>query len=232
MYDGELNLSPAVIGRWDIYGPIHKGLRLAHGALMRRLGSADWAADQAPLLADLREHLRLGASHLAHEEEAIHTALEARRPGASQRLADDHEHHRARFAVLEAQAQALALAAPADRPALGRNLYLGFTMLVAEDLAHMHQEETVAWPQLCEAFSDDELKAIEMGIIASLTPEETIGFMRLMIPGMNPAERGALLGGMKAGAPPEAFAAVLELAARPTLSADEWADLQARGIAP
>lgn len=218
--------------RWDIYGPVHKGLRLAHGNMSQRLGAADWAGeDQTVLIADLRNHLRLAASHLEHEDEHIHTALARRDPEAEAELNQQHDHHRARFGVLAGQIASLEAAGRGDVEGVGRALYHGFNLLVAEDLAHMHHEETVVWPRLCALFSDDELQQMEMAIIASLSPADTIAFMSFMIPAMNRVERAGLLGGMKAGAPPEAFAAVIELAARPTLGADDWTDLVERGLA-
>jgi len=217
--------------RWDIYGPVHKGLRLAHGAMAARLGTADYAGDLDPLLADLRAHLELAAQHLAHEEEYIHAALAARAPDQVATLEDQHEHHRARFALLAAAIARVEHGSGADRPALGRVLYLEFSAFVAEDLLHMLHEETVTWPLLCALFGDDELMAIEQAIIASLTPDENIGFMRLMLPAMNRTERTELLTGMKAGAPPEAYSAVIELAARPTLAAADFADLKDLGLA-
>lgn len=219
-------------GRWDIYGPIHKGLRLAHGELLRRLGRADFAAEAQPeLLADLRGHLELAACHLAHEEEVIHPALEAREAGATGALETDHAHHRARLAMLDGALRAVEHAAPADRPALGRALYLAFSTFVAEDLAHMSREETETWPRLCALFTDAELAGLEMTIVSSLSPDENIAFMRLMLPAMNPAERTALLTAMKSDAPPEAYAAVIDLAARPTLPPEDFARLGALGLA-
>ncbi len=214
--------------RHDIYGPIHKGLRRAHADLMGRLGWADYTVDQAPLLADLREHLRLAAKHLAHEEAHIHPALEARAPQAASRLDHQHGHHRSRFAEVEHRTRAVEAG---GGPTAGRALYLEFAQMVAEDLAHMHEEETTTWPRLCALFSDAELLEMEMTIIASLTPADTIAFMRIMIPAMNPAERAGLLGGMKAGAPPEAFAAVFEHAVRATLGANDLEDLARLGLA-
>lgn len=234
MFDMEFEpqSNPAgLAGRWDLYGPVHKGLRLAHGDMLRRLGVADWSTDQGQLVNDLRAHLAIAAKHLAHEEAHIHEAMAQRCPDLMETLEDEHDHHRARFAMVEAQIASLETGFSADRPMLGRAVYLAMTELVAEDLAHMHHEETVVWPRLCAAFTDGEMQAMEMAIIGTLAPEEVIAFMRLMIPAMNRAERTGLLGGMKAGAPPEAFAAVLELAARPTLDAAEWDHLVAVGIA-
>lgn len=234
MFDMEFkpqNASAGLAGRWDLYGPVHKGLRLAHGEVLRRLGAADWSTDQGVLIGDLRAHLALGAKHLEHEEAHIHGAMARRRPDLMEALEGEHAHHRARFAVVEAQIASLETGSDADLPMLGRAVYLAMSQLVAEDLAHMHHEETVVWPGLCAAFTDEEMQAMEMAIISALAPDEVIAFMRLMIPAMDRAERTGLLTGMKAGAPPEAFAAVLDLAARPTLDPGEWEHLVAVGVA-
>ena len=225
-------ITAAERGRWDIYGPVHKGLRLAHGALLGRLGAADFAPTVPHhLLADLRAHLMLAAAHLDHEDSVIHPALESRAPHAAAGLDDDHAHHAARIALLESAISAIEHAAPADRPALGRSLYLAFSTFVAEDLAHMCREETEIWPRLSELFSDDEIAALEMTIVSSLSPADNIAFMRIMLPAMNRAERTALLGAMKSGAPPEAYAEVIERAARPTLAADDMIHLNQLGLA-
>lgn len=227
-----LNLLASVAaGRWDLYGLVHKGLRLGHVDLMTRLGQADFDGDQTQLLAQLRGHLVLAASHLQHEEQFIHTALEARAPGACRTLEAQHRHHHDRFATLEAAIVGLEQAEPAARRGRGRALYLDFTAFVAEDLEHMRQEETETWPLLCERFTDEELAGVEMQIIGSLSPEENIGFMRMMLPAISRPERSALLAGMKSGAPPEAYAAVIDLAARPTLAAADLADLERLGLA-
>lgn len=225
-------ISAAERGRWDIYGPIHKGLRLAHGALLSRLGSADFdAAVPHELLADLRAHLALAAQHLAHEDTVIHPALNARAPGAAVGLDADHARHHARLALLDSAIGAVEHADPSDRRALGRGLYLTFSTFVAEDLAHMCREETEIWPRLCALFSDEELAALEMTIVSSLSPSDNIAFMRMMLPAMNRAERSALLTAMKRGAPPEAYAEVIELAARPTLAFEDLTHLSELGLA-
>ena len=217
-------------GRWDIYGPIHKGLRLAATDLMIRLGRVD-ATDAGKLhgvLSDLRAHLSLAAKHLAHEEAHIHTALAARRSGAVERLSEQHADHRQAFERLEALIAAVESAAVSDRPHRTRELYLAYSLFMADDLAHMHEEESVTWPLLCALYSDEELAGIEMGIIGTLSPDENLSFMQLMIPAMTRQERIGLLSGMKANAPPEAFIAVIEGAARPTLDASDFEDLSAQ----
>lgn len=216
---------PSLAGRWDIYGPVHKGLRRAHGEMLIRLGCADWAGeDQEALITDLRSHLAIAGQHLAHEDRHIHPALASRAPASVEALEDQHDHHRGRFVRIEGLIDALPVSDRRDRAHVGRALYQAFGELVAEDLIHMLHEETVVWPALCAHFTDAELKAIEMEIIAALSPGEVIGFMRLMMPAMSHPERVALLGGMKADAPAEAFDAVIE-AVRPDLDSAAWARL-------
>jgi hypothetical protein len=214
-----------------MYGSIHKGLRKAQLEMLLRLGSAEFshAGTVDSIIADMRTILTMAASHLLHENEHVHRALENKAPGSSSRLEDQHGSHQRDFAQLEELLQVMESSADAtQRKALGRRLYLGFGAFIAHDLEHMHEEVTIANPLLQSLFTDAELEEIEMGIISTLTPEKTIAFMRLMIPASNPEERASMLGGMKANAPPEAFQAVIDLAARPTLSEAEFADLSRR----
>lgn len=210
--------------RYDLYGPVHKGLRLTLSNLLVRLGSADFrpGPDADALIADFRAYLALGAAHLAHEEAFVHRALEARLPKAAERLECQHRGHALHFAELETLVRAIEAATPEHRAARGKDLYLAFSRFVAEDLTHMHEEETVTRPTLCALFTDAEQQALEGAIIASLSPDENLAFMRMMLPAMTPAERLGLMRGMQAAAPPEAVSAVLEFAARPTLASEDF----------
>ena len=55
-------------------------------------------------------------------------------------------------------------------------------------------------------------------------PEEMMFVLRWMVPFMNPAERAAMLGDMRAHAPAPAFVAALDVV-RPHLSEREWTKL-------
>ena len=227
-------LSPKVAATHDFYAPVHKGLRLALCRLMIRLGCVD-ATDRgavAVLLADLRRQMILSAAHLDHEEREVHTALEVRAPGAARDLYADHEHHRASFARIETAAAAVEAAGPERRAAALHRLYLSFSRFVADDFAHMAEEEEAILPVLQDLFTDEELMAIEGRIVASMPPERTIAFAQMMIPAGGPAERVALLSGVRQGmiqdgAPPEAFADLLRFGAKPSLPAADWEALVA-----
>lgn len=215
-------------GRWDIYGPVHKGLRRAHAQMIQRLGCADFTGQVDELLKDLRAHIAMAAAHLTDEEVHIHTALESRAPGATALLTHQHDGHRLHMAELE---EAIRAVESGKDQSVGRRLYLCFTRFVADDLEHMAEEETQTWPVLCAYFSDAELANIEMTIVSSLPPALSMAFMTAMVPAMNPQERAALLGGIKSGAPSDMYAQLVETAVRPTLPAADFARLEALGLA-
>ncbi len=220
---------PDLAGRYDLYGAVHKGLRKAGCELLIRLGCADFTdpTECDAVLDILRGYILLAGSHVMHEDEHIHGMLRGR--GGSTDIVDEqHDDHRAAFAILEKLAADIERASPQEKPAAGRRLYLAFAAYLAEDLAHMHEEETVTAPALWAGFTDDELVVLEMRIIASMPPEKNMAFMRIMIPAMNPAERAALLAAMRKGAPPEIFNAVIEFAVRPGLTDKAFGDLANR----
>lgn len=222
-------LSPKVAATHDLYGPIHKGLRLAHCRLLIRLGAVD-VLDRgalATVLADLRAQMILSAAHLDHEEREIHAALEQRVPSAARDLYADHEHHRASFVAIEMAIAAVEATEPSRRRPAVHRLYLAFTRFVGDDFAHMAEEEQTILPVLQDLFTDEELIEIEGRIMAALTPDRMIAYAQLMIPAAGPADRVALLnrvrdGMIREGAQPEAFAGLLNFGAKPALPHGEW----------
>ncbi|WP_174803186.1 hypothetical protein [Martelella limonii] len=219
--------TPLLANRYDLYGGVHKGLRRMQCMLLARLGANDFedTAATEKLLADLKRLLSMAAAHVEHEDREIHAALRARAIDTGL-LDEQHDDHREAFTVIANKIAAIEESRGAERIEAGRGLYLTFAAYIADDFAHMHEEETVLCPILWQAYSDAELQAIEMRIIASLPPEENMAFTRMMLPAMNPAERNAMVGGMRQGMPPEVFNAVIEFAIRPSLTEAEFAALQ------
>lgn len=207
---------------YDFYGPIHKALRLALSDLMVRLGRADVRDTQ--LLADLRRQLHLSARHLGHEDREIHTALEARCPGASERLVRSHEEHHADFAELDALISVAEQ--PGALPAAWRRLYLRFSEFVAADLAHMAEEELVVLPVLQSLFTDAELGEIEGRVMQQIPPDDLVAYLRIMTTAGSRADRLGLLAALRQAAPPEVFEGLVETVIKPRLTPEDWADLE------
>lgn len=221
----------SIAPRVDLYGSIHKGLRLFMSDTLAKVGSLDLAdaAELAATLAQVQDLLDLCRSHLDHENQFVHTAIEARRPGVTSRIAGEHEQHLDAIAALEADAAALR-ALPGS--AAAHRFYRHLALFVAENFEHMNVEETTHNAALWAAYSDDELGAIHQRLVAAVAPSEMALVLRWMVPAMSPAERAAMFGAMQVQMPREALQALLDIV-RPHLQDTGWAKLtRALGLQP
>ena len=223
---------PATGPRYDMYYAIHKAIRHAHCTLLMRLSAFDLDDDAAvaETIEAMRAHFILCKGHLKHEDKEIHPALESRRPGATQVAEEGHDDHVASFVELETLLQDLIKAPRASRAAAAHALYRRFALFMADDFIHMNEEETVLQAALQEAFSDDELMAIEHRIVANIPADESPLSMRPMMAAMRPDERRTMLAGMKQGMPAMVFDMLMSGLVRPNIPAVEWnalADLRA-----
>lgn len=229
----QLPLAPAA-PRFDMYGAIHKALRSMMGDTLVALGATD-AADDAAVessLAKLEQLIAACASHLEHENRFVHPAIEARSPGTTARIAEDHVGHETALDELRAGARAVRRAGAAYRGVVLGRLYRGLALFVAENFEHMEREETGHNQALWDTYSDAELLAIHDELVGSIPPAEMMQVLQWMIPSVSHAERAGMLGGMRAQAPEGVFEAVLDLAYR-SLSQREWAKLaRTLGVPP
>ncbi len=217
------HVAAAEAARFDLYALIHKALRAFMADSLLAVGRMD-AADELELARCTEQVLQLLAlcrSHLAHENAFVHGAIEARAPGASERIAHEHEEHEANITELVTLVAALRGAPALARADAARGLYRALALFVAGNLGHMHVEETTHNAVLWARYTDAELVALHDALVASIPPEEMMLIARWMVPFMNPQERAQVLGDMKAKAPAAAFEALLA-AVRPHLTGVEW----------
>jgi hypothetical protein len=214
--------------RVDLYAYIHKGIRAFMGATLESVGRMDPAdpAEVAATLAEVRSLVGCLRGHLHHENQFLHAALEARRPGASRRTARDHVEHERALERLEGLALALERAEHAARPLAAARLYRDLALVVADNFVHMNVEETDNNAELWAAYADEELMRIQESLMASVPPEEMALALRWMLPAIAPAERAGMLAGLRAKLPATAFAAILATL-RPHLTERDRAKLAA-----
>jgi hypothetical protein len=213
--------------RLDLYSGIHKALRALMADTLLAVGrmDADDELELAQTTQRVTELVGFCASHLKHENNFVHVAIEARAPGASGAIAHEHEEHLRHIAHLAGLAAALQAQPPAGRMGAAQNLYRELALFIAENFQHMHVEETAHNAVLWMRYTDAELAAIHDALVASIPPDEMMFVARWLVPFMNPAERAGMLADMRAKAPAPAFAAVLDTV-RPHLSAVEWGKLE------
>lgn len=212
--------------RFDMYGGIHKAIRAFMADTLVAVGRMD--PDDAPEAARTADRvmqlLDFCTSHLAHENEFVHAAIEARAPGASAAIAHDHEEHVHEIGQLAAAVAALGSAQGPQRHALAQALYRQLAQFVAANFQHMHVEETAHNAVLWTHYTDDELVRIHDALVASIPPEEMMVTARWLVPFLAPAERAGLLADIRGKAPAPAFEALLAVS-RPHLTQAEDAKL-------
>lgn len=225
---------PAAAPRHDLYSQIHKALRAMMFDSLDRLGRVDvHDADDCRQALDQTERLLAQlARHVEHENKFLHTAIEARRPGAAAVASDDHAQHLDSIDELRAEIAALRVAAPAQAAPLAQRLYRHLALFVAENLEHMHAEETIHNATLWTLYTDAELEALHGRLVASVEAAELMQVALWMARASQPQELAGLLGGMQAGMPAPAFEAVLQQV-RTQLDEGRWAQLaRALGLPP
>jgi len=193
---------------FDLYRDIHKSIRAELFAVTEEAGRADpsCAADRTALAAHVDSVVAYLVSHAEHEDANVQPAIEAHLPDLAERIASDHVRLEARMDTLRALA-----ADAAGRFDLHR-VYLELASFTSAYLAHQDLEERLVMPALDSAIGLDAVVAIHGAVIASLSPDEMMRSLALMLPAMNVDDRTEMLGGMQQGAPPEVFANVWGLA--------------------
>lgn len=217
--------------RLDLYAPIHKALRLFLVDTLARVGRLDVhdSAETVATLGQLDALLDLCTSHVQHENDFMHPAIEARAPGGARTTAADHEEHRSAIDALRREAAELRQA-PTEPGAL--QLYRQLALFVAENLQHMHVEETANNAALWAHHTDAELHALHDRLLASIPPQEHAQVAHWMLPALTPTERAVVVGAMRAQMPAPAFDAML-VTLRERLDDAAWRKLaKALAIAP
>ncbi|MGE4242036.1 hemerythrin domain-containing protein [Ramlibacter sp.] len=220
------HIEQAAAPRFDLYTGIHKALRAMMADTLLALGRMDASdpLERADVTDRVRALLDACASHLRHENDFVHAAIEARCAGASAELAHEHVEHGVRIAALADLVAQLGDPAADVQFALQQRLYAELSLFVAENFVHMRAEETRHNALLWAHYDDGELIAIHDALVGSIPPDEMMAIARWLVPALSPPERAGMLADMRAKAPPPAFDAVLAVA-RPHLSDAEWTKL-------
>ncbi|MGK2928978.1 MAG: hemerythrin domain-containing protein [Acidimicrobiales bacterium] len=213
---------------FDLYREVHKGLRLALFDLTTRLGAADFEAadERSAAVAHVHRVIALLHHHHGHEDLFFQPILEEHDPALAAIVAEGHDETDEDIARIEEESDRLAVLTGGHAVAVGLDLYRRLALFTAGYLTHMALEEGGVMTVLRAVMSDDDLLALEMELRGSVVPPVMCEFIDVMVPGMNRAERAAMLGGMRAGAPAEIFE-LFRARAEAALDADSYRVLAA-----
>jgi hypothetical protein len=198
----------------DLYRDIHKAIRAELFATTVEAGRVDPAdrAGREVLANRVDELIDLLVTHAEHEDTTIQPALEVHLPHLAERIECDHAGLESRMVDLRALSTVEVGVAGTSQRAAAHHLYVELASFTGAYLEHQDLEERIVMPDLDAAIGVEAVGELHGAIIASIPPEVMASSLALMLPVMNIDDRTELLGGMRAGAPPEVFAGVWGLA--------------------
>lgn len=176
----------------------HKYVSAALNDLERLIARTDFC-DSAALeevkrgFEDLKGMLK---GHAQYENERLHSLLKQKNAPVSiyQHVEEDHAVQEKQLLELEEIIQRISLENEEEKKIeLGYQLYLTYRKFVADNLAHLHEEETQILPELQRLYSDSELRQVEAHSYKEMTPDEMINMLQVLFPHMNRYDRQAIL---------------------------------------
>lgn len=210
---------------YNIYTLIHKGLRASLCQNLVDLGKLDdtdpiAVANQLDITANLLDFCR---GHLAHENEFIHPVLQQAGDTPRQTIGDHIEHEIA-ITELHDKISHIKHLQGVERAHALSTFYSAFSLFVAENFIHMRIEETFNSGLLWKHFSDKEIHAIEQHIVGSLTPEQNLLGLLMILPNIAHTERSVFLQGFRQAVPADAFNGTVAML-KPLLNTKDWLKL-------
>ena len=211
MYDAR---SPHTIIPFDLYRDIHKAIRVALFDITVAAGTLDPNDCTARIAHAIRVHdvVNFLILHAKHEDEFVDPAIQQVLPDEAEAIAAEHAVLEARMNTLLELADLGFEAGRDDARAAVHDLYLELASFTSAYLAHQAIEERVVMPALWNTFGFEPLLGMHLALLASISPDDMGWSLSKMLPAMNIDDRTDMLGGMRASAPPEAFAGVCSLA--------------------
>jgi hemerythrin-like domain-containing protein len=193
--------------RYQLYRE-HKYVSFALNDLQRLIGRTDFRASQevANVIHAFDEAMQMLKGHAHYEEERLHPLLKQKNSATFARVQADHEELDGNIAHLKQLLEKIVKsAAPAEQVEVGYQFYLAYMKFVADNLLHLHEEETILLPELQRLYTDAELKVVEAKTYAIMTVEQMVHMLKVLFPHMNPTDRQAFLSDIKE-CQPEKFA--------------------------
>jgi hemerythrin-like domain-containing protein len=134
--------------------------------------------------------------HAQYENERLHALLKQKNvpAGIYAHIEEDHATQDQQLAELETILHKISQISDREMQVEeGYRLYLTYRKFVADNLAHLHEEETQILPELQKLYSDEQLRQVEASTYREMSPEEMIQMIGVLFPHMNPHDQQAFL---------------------------------------
>ena len=215
--------------RFDVYGPVHKGIRFLMTELMYELGKSD--VSNVSELTTLEKKLQylwdILKVHAEGEEEFIFPLLkrEAKTLFTKLKQAHDKFHEQAEIFRNDFRNILGTDTEDAEKLELMSKFTKRYNTFLSEYFSHLQDEELEANPILWKILGDEELIEVLSKISSKPTPELRQYFLPFLLRATNHPERVGILMGMKKDMPKSAFNGILNIA-RASLAESDWQKLK------
>jgi len=201
--------------RYNPFHQIHQGLRamLYHCSL--KVQHTDFSDDTAAAstIASLKELVWLFESHAHTEDTKVFTLIQEIAPDIITDFEKQHDKDHMLAAHLQGCIEQYEAATKtSDKIFTGRQLQFSLAEFTAFNLSHMNMEEVIIRDLLWQHFSDEQLHAVTMDIVASLPPEKNARYSYWMLKGLSTNEIIDWFKGIQATAPSVVLDQMLALA--------------------
>jgi len=202
--------------RYDIYGPVHKGLRHALSGLCFQAGSVD-ITDRQKLESFINEWKQIAIildAHSHDEDLHLNDVYMQYAPETAKQLEAEHEALEMKMSEIDKIVSDIEQleASSEDRSRLWYQLGRSLHSFTAEYLIHLQREEGPGMKALWNNLNDAELHELSVKIRSSIQPHAMMIFLYYMLPAITHEDRFVMLNDMKQFAPREFYEAVLHLA--------------------
>lgn len=190
----------------------HKYVSAALNDLERLIAKTDFRNERQLNTVDQEFKALAGMlkGHAEYEDVKLHALLKKKNSNVHKHIEEDHGHQDEQLHAIQELVNHISKAATDDeKVAAGYQLYLAYRKFVADNLIHLHEEETIILPELHRLYSDEELGQVDASTYAMMTPEQMVGMMKGLFPHMNATDRLFFLAGIKK-AQPDKFKAAWE----------------------
>jgi hypothetical protein len=221
---------PAIVPPpFDLYRDIHKAIRVNLFEVTAAAGRTDPddRAARIELAARVRDLVDFLRFHAEHEDRVLDGPIAEILPDLAAAIGADHVSLESEMEQLVRIAERVFGADEPDARVSTHELYLELAAFTSSYLAHQDTEERIVGPALFAHFGFEPLLEMHGRILAAISPEQMGWSLSKMVPAMNVADRTEMFAGMRMSAPPEAFEAMLGLAAD-VLTESDFTDLDRR----
>jgi len=204
------------MNRYNVFYLIHKGLRAMLYDTATTLQQTDFVDISAatPALAKVNDVLFAFEHHAHHEDNFILPAVEAYEPEIATSFESEHQEDyrlagRLRNLLIIYENSFL----PEERTVCGSAITKSFTEFLTFNLQHMAKEELLLNHALWRLYTDEQIKAIQQQLMATITAIELQSASRWIMRAISIADAIEWLKSVRQSSPVTAFNDLMKIAA-------------------